>query len=63
MKDNGKKINKMAKARKLGLMVLVTPESINKEKSPVTGNLFGLMAQNTTVNSLKITFMEKVRIL
>lgn len=59
-KDTGEKINKMVKVKKLGQMVLVTKEIINKEKNLVTESLNGQMVQNMKVSSLRIIFMEKV---
>ena len=48
---NGSMINKMARARKFGLMVLVTKESTIKAKSTEEDNFSGLMDQFMKENS------------
>ena len=53
MKEIGKKINKMAQAKKVGLMVLHMKATINKAKKVDKVNLNGLMVVPTKDN-LKI---------
>lgn len=60
-KASGKKINKMVKERRLGLMEPVTLVNINKVKSLVMENSNGQTDLSMRDSSLKTISMEKVR--
>lgn len=57
MKDNGRKINKMAMAKRFGLTKLFTKANITTERSMDRELSCGKMTAHIKANSFKTTFM------